>query len=219
LYLIAATKLTKTREELVKTIGKLNDRKAELRTANKEIVKLNAELCRRDASVTFCMNLSGKYFGDREFLDFLRERIEEAGVRPGSLVFEITETAAVADMDAAVGFIKKLKKLGCRFSLDDFGVGYTSFHYLKLLQVDYIKIDGSFVRRIDKDENDRLFVGAIADLARAMGVKTVAEYVENAGIFEMLKGLKVDYAQGYHLGRPISEKAFMKKLFGKHGGA
>ncbi len=185
---------------------------------DKQIVRkamtLLKEFTAKGKSLTFCMNLSGKYFGDIEFLDFLREIIDETGVSPEHLVFEITETAAVHDMELAVEFVNELKELGCRFSLDDFGVGYTSFHYLKRLHVDYIKIDGSFVRRIHEDENDRLFVGAIADVARGLNVKTVAEYVENGEILEVLKDLDIDYAQGYHLSKPEPASDLRKALFG-----
>ena len=103
---------------------------------------------------------------------------------------------------SAVVFICELKELGCSFALDDFGVGFTSFLYLKQLDVDYIKIDGSFVRKLNENKSDQLFVRAITDVARGMGIKTIAEFVENEDTMKLLKTIGVDYAQGYYIGKP-----------------
>ncbi len=160
------------------------------------------ELSEQGWPLTFCINLSGKDMGDESFLAFLRRKIDEIGVDPGCIVFEITETAAINDMSEACEFIKELRSIGCRFSLDDFGSGLSSFQYLKELKVDYIKIDGAFVKKIIEDHNDKLFVKAIADIAKGMGIMTIAEFVENEEILVLLEELGVDYAQGYHLGKP-----------------
>ncbi len=160
------------------------------------------ELSEQGWPLTFCINLSGKDMGDESFLAFLRRKIDELGVDPGCIVFEITETAAINDMSEACEFIKELRSIGCRFSLDDFGSGLSSFQYLKELKVDYIKIDGAFVKKIIEDHNDKLFVKAIADIAKGMGIMTIAEFVENEEILVLLEELGVDYAQGYHLGKP-----------------
>ncbi len=167
-----------------------------------KVIKLQAETNRRGAPVSFGLNLSGKNLGDEELLSFLKARIIEAGAKPDHLTFEITETAAVRDMERAIKFIRALEETGCSFSLDDFGVGFTSFVYLREMNVDYIKIDGSFIRRLDENPQDRLFVRAIADVARGMGIKTIAEFVENGEIIKLLKEIGVDYAQGYAIGRP-----------------
>ncbi|MBI5875634.1 MAG: EAL domain-containing protein, partial [Deltaproteobacteria bacterium] len=166
-------------------------------------MRLQAAMSRQGSSMSFGMNLSGKDLGDEDILSFLRDKIIETGADPAHLMFEITETAAIHDMDKAVKFIKALKAIGCHFSLDDFGVGFTSFIYLREMGVDYIKIDGSFIKRLHEDNNnDKLFVKAIVDVAKGMGIKTVAEFVENEEIIKLLKKIGVDYAQGYAIGKP-----------------
>ncbi|MFZ3072415.1 MAG: EAL domain-containing protein, partial [Thermodesulfobacteriota bacterium] len=161
-----------------------------------------SEMNRKGKTNTFCMNLSGNNFSDEEFFSFLGEKITGGNIESGQIVFEITETAAVHDLGRAQSFISGLKELGCSFALDDFGVGFTSFLYLKQLDVDYIKIDGSFVRKLDENKSDQLFVRAITDVARGMGIKTVAEFVENEDTMKLLKIIGVDYAQGYYIGKP-----------------
>ena len=118
------------------------------------------------------------------------------------ICFEITETAAIQNLIDAAEFINQLKSFGCSFALDDFGSGLSSFGYLKKLPVDYLKIDGMFVREILNDEADRVFVQAIISIAKAMGIKTVAEFVENDEIYELVEGFGVDYVQGYGVHRP-----------------
>lgn len=157
---------------------------------------------RHDDGVTFSMNISGKNLGDTDFLSFLKGRISEAGDAAKNFIFEITETAAVRDVDRAVRFINTLKEMGCKFSLDDFGVGFSSFAYLKMMDVDFLKIDGSFIKKLDTDQKDRLFVRAIVDVAGELNIRTVAEFVERAETLEILREYGVDYAQGYYIGRP-----------------
>ena len=152
---------------------------------------------------SFSVNLSGKDLDDKEFLEFLKYAITETGVDPRLIIFEITETAAIRDLDKAIKFIKELRLLGCGFSLDDFGVGFTSFKYLKEMDVDYIKIDGSFIRNLHKTQSDHIFVKAMADVARGLGIKTIAEFVENGEIVKILKEYGVDYGQGYFIGKPV----------------
>ena len=118
------------------------------------------------------------------------------------MCFEITETAAIANLSRAMTFMKRLKAVGCSFALDDFGSGLSSFGYLKTLPVDYLKIDGSFVRDIDQDPIARAMVASINNIGHEMGLSTVAEFVESAAILECLQEIGVDYVQGYHLGRP-----------------
>lgn len=153
-------------------------------------------------AVSFGMNLSGKDLGDPELLDFIRTKIGETGADPRYLVFEITETATISDLGAATSFVRALKELGCKFSLDDFGVGFTSFTYLKELQVDFIKIDGSFIKRLEESPNDQVLVKAMASLAKGLGIKSIAEFVENGESLELLKSFGVDFAQGYLIGKP-----------------
>lgn len=156
----------------------------------------------RDNGVTFSMNISGKNLGDTDFLSFLKGRIGEMGPTAKNFIFEITETAAVRDVDRAVRFINTLKEMGCRFSLDDFGVGFSSFAYLKMMDVDFLKIDGSFIKKLDTDQKDRLFVKTIVDVAGELNIRTVAEFVERAETLDILREYGVDYAQGYYIGMP-----------------
>ena len=148
------------------------------------------------------INLSALSLGDEQFLEYLVGRLQETKVLAEKLCFEITETAAIANLSRAMVFIRTLKELGCRFALDDFGSGLSSFAYLKTLPVDYLKIDGMFVKDIEKDPIDLAMVKSINDIGQVMGKQTIAEGVENEEILRMLRELGVDYAQGYAAGRP-----------------
>lgn len=148
------------------------------------------------------INLSGHSMGNKEFITFLLDKLENSTVPCDKICLEITETAAMSNMNQAIDFFTQLKALGCLIALDDFGSGLSSFGYLKKLPVDIVKIDGIFVRDIDVNEMDHLMVRSINDLARQMGKKTVAEFVENTRIIEQLMELDVDYAQGYIIGKP-----------------
>ncbi|HET6718276.1 MAG TPA: EAL domain-containing protein, partial [Rhodocyclaceae bacterium] len=149
------------------------------------------------------INLSGNSLSDETFIHFIREQFATHAVSPTQICFEITETAAIANLSDAVGFIKELKQLGCRFSLDDFGSGLSSFAYLKSLPVDALKIDGSFVKDMPQDPIDTAMVRAINNIGHVMGLQTIAEFVENDIILGMLKEIGVDYAQGYGIARPV----------------
>ncbi len=168
----------------------------------RKAMEAQARMMKKGILLSFAMNLSGKDLGDPDLLDYIKGKIEETGADPKSLVFEITETAAIGDLDKATKFVKALKELGCHFSLDDFGVGFTSFTYLKELQVDLIKIDGSFIRKLHESGNDQVFVKAITDLAKGLKIKSVAEFVENEESLKLLKSFGVDFAQGYLIGKP-----------------
>lgn len=165
-------------------------------------MRLQAETSRSGNPLTFCLNVSGKELGDKEFLYFLQSKIHETGVDPERLIFEVTETASIGDLDRAIKFLRALKAIGCHVSLDDFGIGFTSFLYLKEMHVDYVKIAGPFIKNIENNLNDRLFVKAITDVAKGMGIKTIAEFVETEESKKTLKEIGVDYAQGYFIGRP-----------------
>ncbi len=148
------------------------------------------------------INLSGHSIGDEDFLEFLLHCIEQHAVPAEKLCFEITETAAISNLASASGFIQKLTAQGCRFSLDDFGSGLSSFAYLKSLAVDFLKIDGIFVREIASSNVDRAMVKSINELGHVTGKQIVAEFVENESILNVLRELGVDYAQGYGIARP-----------------
>lgn len=148
------------------------------------------------------INLSGQSIGSTSFREFIIEKLQSTGFPGEKLCFEITETAAVTHMGTAIDIITRLQDIGCKFALDDFGSGLSSFGYLKELPVDFIKIDGSFVRDMVDDHISMATVKSISDIAKALGKKTVAEFVESGAIADALKGIGVDYAQGYHFGRP-----------------
>jgi diguanylate cyclase (GGDEF)-like protein/PAS domain S-box-containing protein len=148
------------------------------------------------------INLSGQSLGDDKFLPFVIDQFHRSGLDASKICFEITETAAVASFSQANRFIQALKELGCRFALDDFGRGLSSFGYLKHFPVDFLKIDGSFVREILRDPIDREMVRSINEIGHLTGKLTVAEFAENAEIIEMLRSLGVDYAQGYGVAQP-----------------
>lgn len=150
----------------------------------------------------FNINLSGQSLYDPEFLPFVVERIRDSGVPPARLCFEITETAAVANLASAMRLITTLKQTGCRFALDDFGSGLSSFAYLKNMRVDFLKIDGIFIRNLPDDASDVAMVNSINQVAHIIGIETIAEYVENDAILESVTSLGVDYAQGYALAVP-----------------
>jgi diguanylate cyclase (GGDEF)-like protein/PAS domain S-box-containing protein len=158
---------------------------------------------------SYWINLSGASISDPKFLSFLEEAITQANLPPKMLNFEITETSVIRNLNVAKETILRLKTLGCLFSLDDFGSGMSSFGYLKHLPVDYIKIDGMFVRDMLEDKIDMVIVKSIVEIASVMGITTIAEYVETADALHKVKELGASYAQGYCLGLPeplISEK-------------
>lgn len=154
--------------------------------------------------VRFAINLSGRAFEDHTLLPLIRAAIDETGIEPSSITFEITETAAIANLNAASRFIEALRNIGCLFALDDFGTGFCSFTYLKHLPVDLLKIDGSFVQGLANAPVDQAMVLSMNQVAHALGKKTIAESVENEETLLLLKDIGVDYAQGHFLGRPSS---------------
>lgn len=151
---------------------------------------------------SYSINLSAASIGEESFLEYVLETIERHQVPPQLVCFEITETSAIANLNKAIAFMRRLKDIGCQFALDDFGSGLSSFAYLKSLPVDYLKIDGVFVKDIVADPIARAMVASINTIGHEMGLQTVAEFVENEEILDQLRELGVDYAQGYHLGHP-----------------
>lgn len=150
----------------------------------------------------YCINLSGASLSDERFRQSLHATLEQLHLPPGAVCFEITETAAVAHLSKVVHFIGEVKQLGCLFALDDFGSGLSSFAYLKNLPVDFLKIDGGFVKDIETDPIDLAMVQAINAIGHVMGLQTIAEYVSSPGILERIRDIGVDFAQGFHLGEP-----------------
>ncbi|MES2047366.1 MAG: EAL domain-containing protein [Pseudomonadota bacterium] len=170
-----------------------------IRTAFEHIASLP-----HGANSLYSINLSGSSLNDEKILLFICEQLRSSGVRPESICFEITETAAIANLLNARAFILALKEKGCKFALDDFGSGMSSFAYLKHLPVNFLKIDGCFVKDIETDTVDLAMVTAINNIGHVMGLQTIAEFVENEGILNILREIGVDFAQGYGVGYPIS---------------
>ena len=163
-----------------------------------------ATLQKQGIPVKLSINLSGAVIDDPKMLPLIKQFIKKYKVQPEGLIFEVTETAAVSNLLQAKSLMTAIKALGCQFSLDDFGVGFASFNYMRELPVDIIKIDGIFIKDLDKNSDDQLFVKALVDVAKGLGKKIIAEFVENREILTLLRTYGVDYAQGYHIGRPAS---------------
>jgi len=161
-----------------------------------------------EARYTLAINLSGTSLSEDRFLDFVIDELEKQQLPNGAICFEITETAAISNLSRVVHFMQTLKKLGCKFSLDDFGSGLSSFTYLKNLPVDYLKIDGQFIRNVVEDNVDESMVKAIHEVGHAMGIETIAERVETKQVLEKLSSLGVEFAQGFYIARPASVASF-----------
>ena len=150
-------------------------------------------------SLKYFINLSGKSIGDTRLLEYIKTSLVDSKVSPSQIVFEITENVAISDLDNAKHFIAELRELGFKTALDDFGVGYSSFTYLRELDVDYVKIDGSFIDSMHNDELNFALVKAINDVCHILGKSTIAEFVQNDESMMLLKEIGVDFAQGYNI--------------------
>jgi EAL domain-containing protein (putative c-di-GMP-specific phosphodiesterase class I) len=153
------------------------------------------------------VNLSGTSLSDDGFLDFVISELQQHDLSPRALCFEITETAAIANLAKVNHFMHELKSRGCLFSLDDFGSGLSSFMYLKNLPVDFLKIDGQFIQNVNADNIDRSMVMAITQIGHAMGIRTIAERVESVHVLQTLGAIGVEYAQGFLIAEPKSIQA------------
>jgi EAL domain-containing protein (putative c-di-GMP-specific phosphodiesterase class I) len=163
-------------------------------------------------SVVFTINCSGQSLKDSAFTEFLTEQIAASGINPEALCFELTESAAVGNLTHAETLMRRLRKLGCGIALDDFGTGLSSLSYLRSLPISMLKIDGSFVRDVLKDPKAESTIQAIAQLARAMSLITVAEYVETDEIRHRVAQLGVDYGQGFAIGQPVPVGDVLEQL-------
>lgn len=151
------------------------------------------------------VNISGRSFDDHQLPDFIIRLLNDNSVQPHRLIIELTETAAVSDIQDAQRFIEAIDQAGCRVCLDDFGSGFSTFSYLKYLTVEILKIDGMFIRDLANNRDNQIFVKAMVDVAKGLGKSTVAEFVEDTATLKMLESLGIDFVQGYYLGRPSPE--------------
>ena len=168
----------------------------------KRAIRLIAAQRRRGHDLRLEVNLSGVSVCDQELPDVIERELAATGIDPSNLVLEVTETAAIANMDEARRFATRLADLGCRFALDDFGTGFGSFYYLKHLPLDYVKIDGEFIQNLPYNLTDQLVVKAMAQVAEGLVEQTIAEFVGDDDTIKLLAEYGVNYAQGYHIGRP-----------------
>ncbi len=176
--------------------------------AYREMLDKSLEKC----NYVFSINLSGTSLGDKSLLGFIREQLVIYAIPPTSICFEITETSAIVNLKNTIQLFTALRKLGCSFALDDFGSGMSSFTYLKNFEVDYLKIDGAFVKEMHTNKIDHAMVRSIHSVAEAMNIKTVAEFVENEAILKELKLIGVHYGQGMHLGSPVAIKKLIENF-------
>lgn len=178
-----------------------------LRKAISQAAKINQN---GKNSTKFSINLSAHAFNDPELLPIIKHELVTHRADPKTLMFEITETAALENLPGASALMKEIKELGCGFVLDDFGVGFSSFYYLRELPVDAVKIDGSFIRNLAENKDDQILVNALCSVASGFGKKITAEFVENDQIFNLLRKMKIDYAQGYYVGKPAPYSTYFQ---------
>ncbi len=178
-------------------------------------IQILHEHARAGNDLSLSVNLSGKTMNDLELAGDLGEMLKATPIPPGRLVVEVTETAAIVNIERARELARQLRQMGCLFALDDFGSGFSSFYYLKHLEFDYLKIDGEFIVNLVGSATDQLLVQAVVDIARGLGTQTVAEFVGDDATVELLRQLGVDYGQGYHLGCPASVETLLPALPGR----
>jgi diguanylate cyclase (GGDEF)-like protein/PAS domain S-box-containing protein len=186
------------------------ERRGMIRTIDRWVIRQAVDLVAELASagdddelpLHLHVNISGRSLSDADFLGYIRAQLASSGIDARRLVFEVTETAAIANVSDACGFLTSLSALGCGIALDDFGAGFGSLHYLKNLPVDYLKIDGQFIQNLTTNPDDLVVVDSLVRMSRGLRMRTTAEYVEDAATLQLVKDLGVDFAQGYHVGRP-----------------
>ena len=167
-------------------------------------LELQAEQEQAGRLIHIHINLSGASVSDLSMIEYIERRLDEGDANPNRITFEITETAAVTNLESAAGFVDRLTEFGCEVAIDDYGAGYGPFHYLRHLPFDLIKIDGDFIRDLPRSDADQLTVQAIVQVARGLGKRTIAEFVQDDRTTEMLREYGVDMAQGFHLGPPVA---------------
>jgi diguanylate cyclase (GGDEF)-like protein/PAS domain S-box-containing protein/excisionase family DNA binding protein len=185
--------------ELAESLGLI--REIDMLVVRKLIEYLRADN-RINQKLRYFVNLSRVSISDQSWIKTFIAMLKETKVNPSQLVFEITETAAMSEIDVTLNFISMLKEMGCRFALDDFGAGFSSFYYLKRFEIDYLKIDGSFIRDLSTDESNRVFVKALNDVAKGMNKQVIAEWVETPEALKLLSDMGIQYGQGYLFRKP-----------------
>jgi EAL domain-containing protein (putative c-di-GMP-specific phosphodiesterase class I) len=177
------------------------------RLIDRRTLELAVDLVKTHPELRLSLNVSGLTCNDHEWLVSLHRLTGGRRQLTERLTIEITETAAIDDLDQSIAFVDTLKELGCRVAIDDFGAGYTSFKNLKHLAVDMVKIDGAFVKNLSQDASDRVFIKTMVELASTFGMETVAEWVGDEATARILADTGITYMQGFHFGRPLLAKA------------
>jgi EAL domain-containing protein (putative c-di-GMP-specific phosphodiesterase class I) len=175
-------------------------------------IKLLATVKEKGYSISCAINLSAQTLNEHSFTQLIQEQLNTMNVESHLLMLEITESAAISDINNAQHFIKTLSEIGCQFALDDFGAGFSSFSYLKNLKVNYLKLDGSFIHNLPNEPRDLCIVEGMIKVANGLNMKTIAEWVENQETLDMLTNLGVDQVQGFHIGKPIPIDKFFEVL-------
>ncbi|MEQ1560097.1 MAG: EAL domain-containing protein [Methyloglobulus sp.] len=170
----------------------------------KKALKQHIVLNRKGKHYKLSVNISRRSFDDVSIFGDFAQFFDDPDVDQKRIIFEITDSASVSNNQLTNFLINQIKELGCVLALNDFGIEYPSLHYLKNAPIDYVKIDGSLIRQIDKNNDDKVFVKGLVEVAQAFGKKTVAEYVESEAILTILKEFGIDYAQGYYIGKPVA---------------
>jgi diguanylate cyclase (GGDEF)-like protein/PAS domain S-box-containing protein len=166
------------------------------------VVQSSLKILKVQSDLNLFVNISGNSLGDETFLNIIEASIRNSAIDPSRIGFEITETVVIKNLSRAKQWFRRLKSMGCSFALDDFGTGFSSFSYLRMLPVDYIKIDGAYARDLDSEQTHRALIQAMNTVAHTLGKKTVVEFIETENDLKVLQGMDIDYGQGYYLGRP-----------------
>ncbi len=185
--------------EIAESIGMIKE--LDLRVVEKLLLHMH-QAGEMGKNLRYFVNLSRISISDAHWVKRFIEMLSVSKVDPRQLVFEITETAAMSEIDVTLNFIRQIKDMGSRFALDDFGAGFSSFYYLKRFEVDYLKIDGSFIRDLGSDKSNQVFVKALNDVARGMGKQVIAEWVETPEVLRLLQDIGAQYGQGYLFSPP-----------------
>jgi len=176
--------------------------------------KAQSEFIQNKLDIILSVNLSGELISHPDVFNTVTSLLKKYDLPASKFIFEITESQAVTNLFEAQNFMRQIQEIGGQFALDDFGVGFSSMSHLKRLPVQYLKIDGGFVKNLDVDHEDKLFVQAINNVGRGMGLKTIAEFVHNDQIYAALRYIGVDYAQGYAIGEPIQ----LSEIYSQYSG-
>ena len=183
-----------------------------IRKVDQWVIEQSMRVLLKQPEIALSINLSSYALADEIIVETISSIIKQSGINPSRLLLEVTESGVIHNLATAINIMQKIRTIGCKFALDDFGTGFASYNHLKVLPVDIIKIDGCFIKNIENSPEDKIFVKSIAEIGGSLNMQVVAEYVENEAILEILSETGVQYAQGYHIGRPADLETFSNLL-------